>query len=181
MHISGENPLDDTIKDDSYYFSTIPHIWGWASWRRAWNLYNVEFQDFEKFITQNAISNVFDSKEAQKYWNKTFTRVYEGKINTWDYQWTYALFVNNALSVVPNKNLVSNIGFGHQNACHTAENALCANRKTYEIEKIKHPDFIVPNKKNIQNILKVRYDIHKKTIPFMIKREITRIFKKLQK
>ncbi len=180
MHISGENPLDNEFGDTSYYFSKIPHIWGWASWRRAWSLYDVDFQHFDYFIENNIIENIFKQKEVQKYWNKVFTRVKNGEINTWDYQWTYALFVNSALSIVPNKNMVSNIGFGATKATHTNENAKCANRKVYEIGKIIHPEFIIPCQEAINEILKQRYDIHKKTFSFIINREITRILKKVK-
>ncbi len=178
MHISGENPLDMEFGDAGYYFSKIPHIWGWASWKRAWNLYDTEFQNFDYFIENNIIQNIFEQKEVQKYWNKVFKRVKNGEINTWDYQWTYALFVNNGLSIVPNKNMVSNIGFGHSDAAHTSENAKCANRKTYETDKIIHPEFIIPDKQAIDEILKERYDIHKRTVSFIIKREISRTLKK---
>lgn len=180
MHISGENPLDMEFGDASYYFSKIPHIWGWASWRRAWNLYDVEFQNFNYFIENNIIQNVFEEKESHKYWNRVFARVKNGEINTWDYQWTYALFVNNGLSIVPNKNMVSNIGFGAVEATHTNENAKCANRKAYEMDKIIHPEFIIPEKKAVEAILKERYDIHKKTVSYIINREISRTLKKLK-
>lgn len=180
MHISGENPLNEELCSKSYYFSVIPHIWGWASWRRAWKLYNAEFQGFDTFLKFNIIQNVFEEKEVQKYWNKTFSRVKNGNINTWDYQWTYALFVNNGLSINPTKNLVSNIGFGSTEATHTNENAKCANRQTYEIGELNHPQFICPSRKAVNLILKERYDIHKKTVPFIIKREFSRILKKIK-
>ncbi len=180
MHISGETPLDKEFGDASYYFSIIPHIWGWASWRRAWQLYDVEFRHFYYFIENNLISNVFELKEAQKYWNKVFTRVKNGEINTWDYQWTYALFVNNGLSIVPNKNMVSNIGFGAAKATHTSETAKCANRKIHEIDEIIHPELIMPEKQAVDAILRERYDIHKKTVSFIIKREISRTLKRLK-
>lgn len=180
MHISGENPLDKEFGEASYYFSKIPHIWGWASWHRAWKLYDVDFQHFDYFIEDNIISNIFKQTEAQKYWNKVFTRVKNGEINTWDYQWTYALFVNNGLSIVPNKNMVSNIGFGHAEAAHTSENAKCANRTAHEIGDIVHPEFIIPERQAVDAILKERYDIHKKTVSFIIKREISRILKRFK-
>ena len=181
MHISAENPLDISFGDSSYYFSKIPHIWGWASWRRAWQKYDVEFQNFDNFINNNLIENVFQENYVQKYWNKIFSRVKNGKINTWDYQWTYALFVNHGLSINPNKNMVSNIGFGVEGATHTAVSEKCANRITFEIDKIIHSEFILPNKEALKGILKERYDLYKKTPLDIINREISRSFKKLIK
>lgn len=180
MHISGENPLDMAFNDKSYYFSKISHIWGWATWRRAWQKYDPEFENFDIFIQNNLIKDVFSEKHVQDYWNKIFTRVKEGKINTWDYQWTYALFVNNGLSINPNKNLISNIGFGVEGATHTDSLAKCANREIFEIDEVKHPVFTLPNKQAIDMILKERYDLHEKTPVFIARREISRVIKKLK-
>jgi hypothetical protein len=45
MNISGENfQFGRQRTQDSYYFSRYNHCWGWASWRRAWNNYDVEMQ-----------------------------------------------------------------------------------------------------------------------------------------
>ena len=60
---------------------------------------------------------VGDAREA-KYWGKIFERVYLASIDTWDYQWVFANWVNGRISIVPAVNLISNIGFG-QNATHT--------------------------------------------------------------
>ena len=43
MHISGVN---FQVRPAGAYFSTIPHIWGWASWRSAWRHYDVGMADF---------------------------------------------------------------------------------------------------------------------------------------
>src|SRR5512139_3287315 len=41
--ISGDNfQLGQKRTDASYYFSRYNHIWGWASWRRAWRHYDRE-------------------------------------------------------------------------------------------------------------------------------------------
>lgn len=120
MHISGENPIDTDIKigNGSYYFAKTAHVWGWAGWKRAWSQYDVEMNSYEAFKRGNKIADVFHRKEEQQYWLKIFDRVTQGKIDTWDYQWMYALYVNNGLSAIPNENLISNIGFGEQ-ATHT--------------------------------------------------------------
>lgn len=178
MQISGENPSNKKFNDYSYYFSKTPHIWGWASWRRAWKLYDVEFKNFDYFIKNNIISNIFEQKEAQKFWNKMFLRVKKGELNTWDYQWSYTLFTNNGLNIIPNENMISNIGFGHKEAAHTSENAKCANKKVYELDEIVHPPFVLASIEAVKDILEDRYDIHKKTVTFLIKREFLRFLKK---
>ncbi len=42
-------------------------------------------------------------------WTKIFQSVYEGRIDTWDYQWTFASWLQNGLTILPNINLVQNI------------------------------------------------------------------------
>lgn len=143
MHISGNNFQNNIVRGDgSYYFSRFSHIWGWASWRRAWAHYDVEMKTWPSFLAQNQIVNVFENKNAQKYFLNALQSVFAGKIDTWDYQWNYALWSQNGLATLPNKNLVSNIGFG-QNATHTAiGNNQNANMRTETLNNIIHPVFV---------------------------------------
>jgi hypothetical protein len=147
MHISANNFQFGRVRGEgSYYFSKYPHIWGWATWRRAWKHYEINMKNLEEFKKEVQINNVFNIKQQQKYWMKIFQLVHEGKIDTWDYQWGYACFINNGLCVTPNVNLVSNIGFGKE-ALHTKDpNSIFSNMKIKNIQKIKHPDFILADK-----------------------------------
>lgn len=145
MHISGDNFQDGISRGDgSYYFSQISHVWGWAAWRRAWKLYDFEMKSLNKFINYKIYKNVWKQNKVRKYWLKQFKKVSLGKINTWDYQWNYCLIVNNGLSVLPNINLVENIGFNSE-ATHTSNSKL----KMPSANEIKfpltHPQFLVPD------------------------------------
>tara|TARA_B110000046_G_scaffold62680_1_gene70203 strand:- start:10925 stop:11878 length:954 start_codon:yes stop_codon:yes gene_type:complete len=143
--ISGDN-FQNGLKrgDDSYYFSQFNHIWGWASWASRWAEYDVEMESFESFSKQNRISSVFSEINEQKYWLSTFDQVYQGKIDTWDYQWNYTVLSNNGLSVLPNINLISNIGFG-DDATHTKSlESINSNIPRFELSvPLNHPYFIV--------------------------------------
>jgi hypothetical protein len=47
MHIGANNFLDDTISvENDIYFSSISHIWGWATWKRAWDSYDFKLQNY---------------------------------------------------------------------------------------------------------------------------------------
>ena len=50
MHIGGNNFLEGWQKDPdySYYFSRSGHIWGWATWRRAWQTFDFDMLLYEK-------------------------------------------------------------------------------------------------------------------------------------
>jgi hypothetical protein len=55
----------------------------------------------------------FFLKKSERSFIKLFDSVYKNKINTWDYQWLFAMLNNNLLQITPKVNLVSNIGFGY--------------------------------------------------------------------
>jgi len=59
----------------------------------------------------NWLMDILNDQSAVKYWTKYFEDTYTGKIDTWDYEWVFACWIQNGLSIMPNVNLVSNIGF----------------------------------------------------------------------
>ncbi|MGO9566318.1 MAG: glycosyltransferase family 2 protein [Desulfomonilaceae bacterium] len=104
----------------SYYFSRYPHVWGWATWAHAWKHYDVDMQLWEAALAEGYLRGMFRNEHTLEYWTATFQAVYEGKIDTWDYQWAFACWLNNMLAVLPQVNLITNIGFGEE-ATHTAD------------------------------------------------------------
>jgi len=138
MTVSGNNFLFDksTIIKNSYYFSAYPYIWGWATWKRAWRLYEEGYEFWPKIKNQITYT---------KYLSKSFNLAYNKKIDAWCSGWTFASIINSGLTIVPKVNLVSNIGFG-KNSTHTKIKSQTANMPTQEIIfPINHPKFIMKN------------------------------------
>jgi hypothetical protein len=149
MHISGNNFQDGMMRGNgSYYFSNYNHIWGWATWKRAWKAYNVDLSFLTETEAETLIEKQFDTKKERLFWNNIFKKVINKTIGTWDYQWTYAVWKNNGLSILPNKNMIANIGFNN-NGTHTSGVDILglSNMKTFSISNIKHPTEIEINKK----------------------------------
>lgn len=142
-HIGGSN-FQNGIKrgEGSYYFSRLTHVWGWAGWRRAWKKYDVNMSTFSCFTVSN-LQNLPGHAPFKEVWYKNLKSTYEGHINTWDYQLSYFNIINNYLSIIPNQNLIRNIGFGEE-ATHTIENHPFANLETEEIDSMVHPYFFIP-------------------------------------
>jgi hypothetical protein len=140
MHISGNNFFYNKIKlSTSYYFSIYPHIWGWATWRRAWKLFNPDIPDFPEYKSENLISITLNQSKEKKYWLRKFELVYNNQVDTWDYQWLYTIWKNRGLCITPAKNLATNIGFG-EDATHTVNrNSKLADLPAEEILSIIHP------------------------------------------
>ncbi len=131
MHISGSNhQLGHWRGDGSYYFSNFVHIWGWATWRRAWTCYDFECKALDGDITQKLplIPRVM------------LKQTIAGKIDTWDFQWYYAVKKQNGIGIIPNMSLVKNIGYDI-NSTHTNKIPSWFLKMKYgKIAKIIHPE-----------------------------------------
>ena len=113
ISINGNNFQDDKlIGNGSYYLSRYTHIWGWATWRDRWNLYDIEMTNWPKFKKSKKFQNLFQENRERKYWEKIFNNLYDfNKPNTWDYQWLFTSFLYDMNTILPNTPLVENIGF----------------------------------------------------------------------
>jgi hypothetical protein len=156
--ISGTNFLfehHECLKD-YYYYSNLCSIWGWATWRRAWNefTFNIGEVEFE----------LINKRYKNKIYKKNIFKMIKGsalKMDTWDTFWLYNVVKNNGISIVPSKNLVANIGFQGTHYNLTDENSYgVLNMPTYDlsIDNLVHPKLINVNYKlddiAIKNIVK---------------------------
>lgn len=112
--ISGSNFQDDQWRGDgSYYFSRYNHCWGWASWRRCWKYYDADLNQWPAIRSSTLLETIFEDPLERSYWSAIWQRLIdEGHPDTWDYQWTFTCLSNGGLTALPNRNLVSNVGFG---------------------------------------------------------------------
>lgn len=113
-HVAGSQLLSPPPAGDaSYHFSRYVHIWGWATWRRAWRAYDVELREWHALSEgerEARLAAMFEDESERRYWRYVWSN--SGEIENWDAQWSYALLARGRLAVNPNRNLVSNIGFG---------------------------------------------------------------------
>jgi hypothetical protein len=121
MHINGTNFVSRSCSvPTSYFFSKYVWVWGWATWRRAWEQYDYEMQTWEaKF---RAFDSMFDTARERAFWLTTFNaaRADPRQGDTWDFAWIYSCWVRKGLAVCPQENLVQNIGFGSDSTHTTA-------------------------------------------------------------
>ena len=113
MTISGDNfHFGARVTPDSYYFSRYPHLWGFATWRRAWRLYDPDIKLWPTLRQTPWLLDTLGNEWAVRYWADVFDRLHAGTLQTWDSQWAFACWANSALGCSPAVNLISNIGFG---------------------------------------------------------------------
>lgn len=134
--ISGWNPIADYHYSASYFFSEHPKIWGWATWKRSWLLFDRKMISWPKNK-----KNKWMEKKLKKpfffrfYWEKIFHDTYLKKTNTWDYNLVYSNWLNNKISIIPKYNLVNNQDLDEKNIT-THKNNFNIKLKT---KKLKFP------------------------------------------
>ena len=122
MLVSGLNHLGKYTPDgSSYFFSKCLSIWGWATWKRAWDLYDYHINLWESEWIRKSIKNQIVHKNAIKQkiqaWDETLRILKKDgdySLSWWDNQWHLCLYCNSGLGIVPSCNLISNIGLGEE-------------------------------------------------------------------
>jgi hypothetical protein len=143
MAIGGSNFQNGIIRGDgSYYYSKYSHIWGWATWRRAWEKNDPALKFWPSWKKSEAWAAQTPNKIERQYWSKIFDRMYKNEIDTWDYPWTANIWYHGGLNIIPNKNLVSNIGFG-PDGTHTIASKDQQGQATQSLGELVHPSLIV--------------------------------------
>jgi hypothetical protein len=154
VSINGSNLGFELKSDESYTYSRYMNMWGWATWRDRAISIDYELASWKNiknplwFIYRCMRQSLFDfDLHWYKYWQQKFdwTTTME-TITWWDWQWIFHQIKNNQFSIVPSKNLISNIGFD-DNATHTHEkNNPASNIPTESIIfPLVHPTKLKPN------------------------------------
>jgi hypothetical protein len=121
--ISGCNfvPPEEMKSQGAYRFSMIPHIWGWATWRRSWEQHRLDIAGWRRDLPpQRLWARSGHSMTGALYWAATFELLARKEVDTWDGQFVYASMVSNQWTAISNVNLVENLGFG-PDATHTVD------------------------------------------------------------
>ena len=108
-HIQACDFTGDTSLPDTFLIK-FTGSWGWATWQRAWQLFNPDGAALLRQLEQKGMTRRFDFNG--KY---GFTRMLRhqiaGKNNSWAIRWNASLFLADILSLNVGRSLVSNEGF----------------------------------------------------------------------
>jgi len=145
-HIAGCNhQMGKKYGDTSTFLSNQTGVWGWASWSRVWKDYDKTLKAYDSAEVPQQLAKIFKDPFLLEIMIKIFNDVKAGKINTWDFQLAFINYFNNGLSVNPNVNLISNIGYGKDATHSVNEKDPLSNLPTEDIaEIITYPKYMIP-------------------------------------
>ena len=121
MHIAGCNLATQWTNRniEGYFFSKFIFVWGWASWRRAWEKMSLTLDNLDEFRAKGRMRELSLNKLSTEYlWDK-FEATRQNRNNSWAYAWFFSILQSGGISIVPVKNLVQNTGIGESGATHT--------------------------------------------------------------
>ena len=162
----------------SYYFSKYPHIWGWATWRRAWQYWDDDPEKWTIFRKYELLKSIHPQVYEYQYWSRIFDDIfYRQHPDTWDYLWVFACWSQGGLTILPRVNMVTNLGFG-ADATHTKiaqdKNAFIP---MFDIPEIIHPPFCVVDSQADEYSLQFCFDMK----PRELNKPRQSLFKKIKK
>ena len=167
--VTSDNTTPMAFPDnEDYCFSRYGHIWGWATWKRAWKHFDLYVTDFEmskkKIPSRNDLTT--QEKKRFKYLCERLIREENKKQtipkHTWDYIWSYVKWRDGGLSIVPRVHLSSNIGIDGLHTKSQGSNHYMAYEEEFEAKT--HPKVIKCNRKYDD----YHYNKHLKRAPFVI-------------
>ncbi|MCZ6705447.1 MAG: glycosyltransferase family 2 protein [Bacteroidetes bacterium] len=180
MMVSGTNLLRESSSDSSYLFTMHGRVWGWATWKRAWNTYDVDLKSWPKKKLENPFRRLPLHKKEIGGLERTLDDLYDRnpenrKLDTWDFQWDYNRYIHNGLAITPKVNLVTNIGFG-DDATHTPDR----NHKLANIP-IGTLDFPLEHPETIELSVKYEENFYKKVIRKSFGERVRNFFRRAKK
>lgn len=102
---------DPSLLDDNFFFR-FPDSIAWATFGRAWKLFESNSELALKKIVDTGKLHRFDGELNYPYFSNMLRLQSEGKISSWAIRWTATAIIHDMLSYFPRQTLSIHIGFG---------------------------------------------------------------------
>lgn len=132
-------------KEPQTFFLSSPFIWGWATWKRAWDHFEWECSGWEAFMQDKKQRYTYDCLGSIPF-SKGLYKTLTGKWKAWGPRWMYANHKAGALTLYPYRSLAWNCGCGggtHGDAARDSSPDL-SEREYYIHGTMQRSDFYAP-------------------------------------
>ncbi len=127
--------------EGSYGFSHYMVTGAWAAWCSTWQGFDMDLHDLDAWNFRKQVLRLTKNKAEANWWYLKVKEIQadKSKKSYWDYQMQIHLFKNNALTIHPAVNLISNIGFDAEGT-HTTWNDGRGDKSVFPILPLVHPE-----------------------------------------
>ncbi len=145
LMVAGSNFIPDYKFGSSYTFSRLALIWGWATWRRAWQLYDAEMKEWPEYAKTDGFDYFGRQRDVMfNIFNKEYLNE---SLENWNVPWRFCCIVHRVFCIVPQNNLVRNLGIGRSDATRHVRYHKLAEVPVLPIEfPLIPPKAILPNR-----------------------------------
>lgn len=91
------------------FFIKGADCWGWATWKRGWNLFEPDGKKLLRELEERNLLPEFDFYGSYPYSNM-LQRQIAGQNDSWAVRWYASAFLKNKLTLYPRESLIKNIG-----------------------------------------------------------------------
>jgi len=111
LQISGHMfHIHDRSSEHDAFFMPMVTSWGWATWKRAWRLFDPRATGYAALKHDEDLRDKFDLNGSYPYSAMLLAQM-AGEIDSWAIRWWWSVFRNHGLSLYPKTSLIRNIGF----------------------------------------------------------------------
>ena len=179
--IQGDNSLRMRLQGDaSYGFIPYALIWGWATWKRAWDKYDTDLDIWKRIRGTKEHKRLWPDRIERRIRSANLDYMLEHPDIAWDYQWTFTVSYYRGLTVFPRRNLISNIGWDRPDATHTTGQGSRQDAPTFPILPLHHPATVAVDKRAASDALNGRlYGAGKYRLSFRLKKNLRKLIRSL--
>ena len=154
------------------FFIRNADCWGWATWKRGWDLFNEDAKELLSILEKQNLCSEFDFNLTYPYTNMLKAQI-EGRIDSWAIRWYASAFVNNRLTLYPSRSLV------FQNGMDGIAGTHCGKDERYNVELSPNPicleKIVISELPEIRNLME-NYFLSLLSIRAKIKRLLIKLF-----
>ena len=155
MQVSGFMfPIPQTDQSGAFFLKYATS-WGWATWKRAWQLLDRDTNAFSKLKQNPAAIDAFNVNGAYDHFH-LLERVQSGQSTAWDIRWYLTIFERNGLTLFPRTSLVDNIGFDGSGVHSSIEDRIENTLSPIVIKSFPQPHIDTVTWKHVENYLRSR-------------------------
>lgn len=177
--VCGENhkfPLM-AFQQSDYIFTQFGFCWGWATWRRCWEHFDLQLTSLESVLENKVFENSLSDERIGRQFARYFSRarIDRHKPSFWSLQFWYQVLINRGYYIIPKELLIENIGIDgdHTNNGNEYLNKECST--DYSI--VKHPAFVLADKsiENTHYQARVRYLLGDSPLLYKVRNKLHKI------